>query len=145
MVDIFFSDSDRIAAKAIKLLTWSDWSHCGLIDVDNRTVIDSRFCAKGVTEYSLTDLYINYPKIKRFRLINHGEKALEAMRSQIGKPYDWTALIGNIGRRNWAENDSWFCSELVAWACLQEGRKLVNKDLWRITPQDLWQAITWAE
>lgn len=33
---------------------------------------------------------------------------------QIGKPYDEKAILGFVAGRNWAEEDSWFCSELVA-------------------------------
>lgn len=39
------------------------------------------------------------------------------LRSQIGKPYDWTAIISFlIWWRDWHEEDSWTCSELVAIA-----------------------------
>ena len=32
---------------------------------------------------------------------------------QIGKPYDKTAILGFIFGRDWREDDSWFCSELL--------------------------------
>lgn len=63
------------------------------------------------------------------------EKAVDAACSQVGKPYDWTAIAGLVMRRDWRETDSWFCSELVAWACEQAGTPLLRANrLNRITP-----------
>lgn len=36
------------------------------------------------------------------------------LRQQIGKPYDWRAIAGFFIARDWREEDSWFCSELIA-------------------------------
>jgi hypothetical protein len=35
---------------------------------------------------------------------------------QIGRPYDYEAIMGFIFNRDWRETDSWICSELVAAA-----------------------------
>jgi hypothetical protein len=57
----------------------------------------------------------------------------------VGKPYDLTALFGLLMRRDWQEEDRWFCSELVGWAFAQGGSPLFRADaLHRITPQNLW-------
>ncbi len=59
--------------------------------------------------------------------------------AQLGKPYDWPGVLGwGLRQRNWQQDDSWFCSELVAWAFLQAGHPLLRaEDAWRITPRDL--------
>ena len=55
--------------------------------------------------------------------------------TQLGKPYDFTAVLGIGLHRDWTETDSWFCSELAAWACLHAGVPLLRFDrLNRITP-----------
>lgn len=41
--------------------------------------------------------------------------------SQIGKPYDKTAIAAFVFGRNWMESDSWFCSELCAAALVAAG------------------------
>lgn len=41
--------------------------------------------------------------------------------AQCGKPYDEQGILGFIFGRNWRENDSWFCSELVGAALEQCG------------------------
>jgi hypothetical protein len=34
--------------------------------------------------------------------------------SQLGKPYDSRAILGFVSGRNWREQDSWICSELIS-------------------------------
>ena len=35
---------------------------------------------------------------------------------QLGKPYDWKCIAGFFSGRDWREDDSWICSELIARA-----------------------------
>lgn len=35
------------------------------------------------------------------------------------------------------EDDRWFCSELVVWSCAMAGHPIINKETWRVPPQDL--------
>jgi len=59
--------------------------------------------------------------------------------SQLGKLYDYTAILGLGFHRDWQEMDSWFCSELVAWAFDEAGLPLFRREvLHRVTPQHLW-------
>ncbi len=41
------------------------------------------------------------------------DAALAFLYAQIGKPYDMTAVFGFMLNRDWREDDSWFCSELI--------------------------------
>lgn len=41
--------------------------------------------------------------------------------SQIDKPYDSTAIVAFAFGRDWQEEDSWFCSELVAAGLCKSG------------------------
>ena len=67
------------------------------------------------------------------------QAVIAAAASQIGKPYDYTAILGLGLRRDWQEEDAWFCSELVAWAFQHAGDPLFRADcLRRVTPQHLW-------
>lgn len=64
------------------------------------------------------------------------------MASQIGKPYDMeviAALAAStvIGARDWRQDDSWICSELIAAAC--EAAAIFPKlaiDINHLTPRD---------
>ena len=67
------------------------------------------------------------------------EAVIAAIAAQIGKPYDYTAILGLGLHRDWQENDSWFCSELVAWGFNAAGHPLFRGEcVRRITPQHLW-------
>jgi cell wall-associated NlpC family hydrolase len=67
------------------------------------------------------------------------QAVIAAAASQIGKPYDYTAILGLGLRRDWQEEDAWFCSELVAWAFQHAGEPLFRAEcLRRVTPQHLW-------
>lgn len=134
---LVFADSDNVFGNIIKLLTWSQFCHVGILC--DKTVIDSRYLSKGVRETSLEEFYKLYKVVMVKELAVPAQPVIDAARTQIGKPYDWTAVLGIPFRRNWQEDDSWFCSELVAWAAKQVGSPIINKDLWRVTPQDLWQ------
>lgn len=61
------------------------------------------------------------------------------LRAQVGKKYDWRAIVSFFGSRDWQEPDSWFCSELMAAGLSACGffpqHMAVKFD--RITPRDL--------
>lgn len=141
MISVVFVDSDRVASKLIRWLTWSTVSHVGLLDRATGTVIDSRLGLGGVTEYPFEHLLRDYPRITVVDFPNVPDTALNYARSQVGKPYDWTALVSFLSHRNWQKDDKWFCSELVAWACLMSGHPLINKESWRVAPQDLLEVL----
>lgn len=49
----------------------------------------------------------------------------DALRSQVGKPYDERGIldfiIGSSRDRNWRDQSAWFCDELGAWAQEEAG------------------------
>ena len=65
--------------------------------------------------------------------------------NQVGKPYDTTAIWAfALGRsRDWREDDSWFCSELISCALEQAG---IIKSLYygasKVTPAELLMICT---
>lgn len=133
---ILLCRSRTIGSWLIRLVTWSDWSHVAVIDGEHaieavwprvRRVpladVMAQHTACEIVEFSCTDV----------------DAAIRAARSQIGKPYDLTALVGLLAHRDWQEDDRWFCSELAAWSFAQAGTPLFRHDaVHRITPQHLW-------
>lgn len=140
MIKLFFSDNHLPVSYAIKLLTWSEYSHVGFILNDN-VVLDSTFTAGGVKIRSFDEIKKHSSRILIREYPRISSDSINWAKSQIGKPYDFTAIIGIPFRRNWQEEDRWFCSELVAWACEKAGTPIVNKEKWRVTPQDELQAV----
>lgn len=133
---VLFCTSKLPGAALIRAITWSDWSHVALIDGEDaieatwpavRVAPLSEIIAKH-SAYCIVDMPCQDPSA-----------VLAAARSQLGKPYDLTALFGLLVRRDWQEPDRWFCSELVAWAFAQGGSPLFRPEaLYRVTPQHLW-------
>ena len=65
--------------------------------------------------------------------------------NQIGKPYDWRAILSfGLGERDWRAPDSWFCSELQAAALEAAGLLTMTPCLpvSRITPRDLFMLVS---
>jgi hypothetical protein len=74
---------------------------------------------------------------------NQEEVYYDFVRTQIGKPYDETAIAAFAVGRDWRAPDSWFCSELCAAATEESGLvppmiAPVNK----IAPDDLLLVIS---
>jgi uncharacterized protein YycO len=66
------------------------------------------------------------------------------LRAQLGKPYDWRAIVFFFGSRNWQEDDSWECIELLAAALAHCGLfpQQMTARFSRITPRDLYDLLT---
>lgn len=133
---VLFCTSKLPGALLIRTVTWSDWSHVAL--VDGEEVIEAVWPAVRAaplaeviaqhSAYVIVDLPCADPAA-----------AIAAARSQIGKPYDLTALFGLLTHRDWQEDDHWFCSELAAWSFDRAGSPLFRPQaMHRITPQHLW-------
>lgn len=117
----------------IQAVTWSRWNHAALeLDDGRQLAADS---SRGVQIYAPDP----ESEIARFQVKGLNlDDAAAAARAQLGKPYDWSAVIGIGLHRDWTEPDSWFCSELVAWACRAAGVDLLRFDrLNRVSPGQL--------
>jgi len=133
---LFSANCDPISA-VIRAATWSRWSHVSV--VDGGSVIEAaplhgvrRVSLGGVISQSDDWILIALPCANPAAVI-------AAAASQIGKPYDYTAILGLGLHRDWQEDDSWFCSELVAWGFNSAGQPLFRSEcMRRITPQHLW-------
>lgn len=144
-IRLIYSKSKLPLSPLIQMVTWSEWSHVGILVGD--TVIESTWSHGGVKETPL-DVFLERSSdwiVKEYQC--HSRQAIiDAARTQIGKPYDKTGLVGILMRdRNWQEDDSWFCSELIAWAFAAGGTPLfMLEDGYRITPQNiymLWSVV----
>ena len=144
-VFIILSRSYKPGSLAISAYTGCEWSHAGIYDMKKQTVIESTFTHNGVNECSIDEFMSRATHTKIISVKVKSRKAvLDAARSQIGKPYDWTALVGiMLKNRNWAEDDAWFCFELVAWTLSKGGSPYFKPlELRFITGKHLLERIT---
>ena len=135
-VKLLFCTSQKIGAVAIRAVTWSKYSHVALVDGDE--VIEATWPAVRVAPLSEVIAAHSAHVIVDLPCLSPAE-VIKAARSQVGKPYDYTAILGLGLRRDWQEEDAWFCSELVAWSFQHAGEPLFRAEcLRRVTPQHLW-------
>ncbi len=135
-VALLFSTTRSPFSWLIRAVTWSRWSHVSVVDGD--TIIEAH-ALHGVIRTPLAEAIAKASECELVRLPAGDPAAvIAAAVSQIGKPYDWTALIAWLLRRDWQEDDSWFCSELVAWAFGKGGSPLFRPGiLHRVTPEHI--------
>lgn len=99
------------------------WSHCGIV-TERNTVIEA-LAFKGVVETPAADFFSRYPVVE-FRNVACPDPAVGELwaRNQVGKGYDYAALLGLALRRgSWADDGRWHCSELVEAALVQAGKR----------------------
>ncbi len=141
-VRLVFSNSKLPLSPIIRLVTQLKtgkpcvWSHVGLVLTDeeklNNTalVIESTLAYKGVNLASLgafKQRAKNWCVVELKQEVAHFNEMVEIARSKLGKPYDFTGILGVGVNRDWQEPDSWFCSEDVSDTLKRSG--LVLKGL----------------
>lgn len=125
-----------MVSTAIRVATWSWASHVDFVLPSGRLLGATPGAGVSIRESADADA----DTVVRYEIRANKKQsasALASASSQIGRPYDYMGIFGLAVRRNWQEQDSWFCSELIAWACAQAGIQLLVGDFWRITPRDL--------
>lgn len=130
MIRIEFSRSSTVFARLVQGATWSRWSHVAIVHPHWNSRILSSVIGAGVGFEKAA------PPWQRQRFwVDAPPEVFDYAESQIGKPYDLMGAIGIALHRDWRSDDSWFCSELVAWAFEKAGVPLLRTDnIDRITP-----------
>jgi hypothetical protein len=130
LITLEFTKSKTLGARLIQSWTWCPYVHVQFVLGNKRL---AAFPGKGVL------IQPPSPDDETLQLeVDAPRHVVDVAMTQIGKPYDWTAILGIVAHRDWREDDSWICSELVAWAFETAGSPLLNaKHLNRITPRDL--------
>lgn len=136
---------DPIRIIGSKLIQWfgRGWaSHVdAVIQQNGETILIGTLPFKGVHKRSLIkDVYIKKQTIILSCTLEQEEKFNTFINAQVGKPYDWRSIISFvIPWRNWREDDSWFCSEIIAAGLEASGylKYPLSISNSKITPQDL--------
>jgi uncharacterized protein YycO len=135
---ILFCSSNTPLSWAIRLLTWSKHSHVAILAPNNETVYEATSPRVHKTTLAALKKYETTIQAVDFHLARP-EAAIAWLETQVGKPYDWTALLSFIVHRDWASPNKWFCSELAAMAWDKGGSPLFRRDaVFLISPGMLW-------
>lgn len=121
-----------IISRCIQIVTWGPKSHIALIKKSGET-IEAWHNPNGVKQ-SKTPWSLHTPNtvVALFELNYDGAEVWRRAEAEVGKPYDFRALLGFIPvLRLFHKNDptKWFCSELAAYACdinEAKGKSLFN-------------------
>ncbi|MGA3706574.1 YiiX/YebB-like N1pC/P60 family cysteine hydrolase [Ralstonia nicotianae] len=143
-VQLLFTTTNGPLSWAIRVCTWSAWSHVALVAGDQ--VIES-MPGYGVRRVSLAGAIQCADRHELATMpARDPARIIEAAAGQIGKPYDYEAIVGLGLHRDWQQADAWFCSELLAWSFHQAGEPLFRADcVRRVTPQHLWMLAPFGE
>lgn len=103
----------------IRAFEGGDAGHVGIQIGDE--VIDSAFWQRGVRKTSFEAWRSEHVIVGSVPVyLPKMDEANAWLHEQLGKPYDWTAILGFLAWRDWSEPESWYCSELAAgW--MQQG------------------------
>jgi len=137
-MQLIFSRRATLGSWLIRAFCWSRWSHVSVL-YERSHVVDATLTHGGVRLRRLAELLDEASAVEWVEVDLPDEAAASAfMAQQLGKRYDWTALVGIVLRADWADPSRWFCSELAAAAVQAGGRRLLREDLARVTPGLLW-------
>lgn len=117
----------------LRTVMWSKYSHAAILD--GCVVTDTTFWQGGVKQTDADTFFDKY-RIYETRDIYVDEPAArEWLLAQVGKKYDVTALLSWIVRRDWQEDDAWFCSELAEAVITKFGTPRFRESVSRVTPR----------
>ena len=128
----------------IRLWTWSKCSHCEFEFSDGMIIVAAmeagRVIATKNRKYRWEYVYdIPLTKKQEAKLRSWAE-------SQLGKPYDYTALAPfNVliprTKKQWKNDSQWMCSEFCAYGLELVGYKFFSDDFKKVKPSDLYKAV----
>ena len=137
-VQVLFTKHENISSWVIRAATMSPWSHVAVPHGDylvESVAFHGVRAAKIQDTLRLADSYV-FAEIKTPLT---QAQVFSACLSQVGKDYDYGAVLGMPFGRDWQEDDKWFCSELTEWGFVVNGAPNFSTDkMHRVTPRDIW-------
>ena len=125
-----------VLSRAIRWRTWSEYSHADWV-LDDGSVIEAW---KGGVRHVMNiqsqhtpgtevDLFtLNLTTVQKWAI-------QDFLIRQVGKPYDYGAILGFMTRAKSENSDKWFCSELIFTACQSAGVELLKRiPAWKVSP-----------
>jgi hypothetical protein len=147
-----FSTTPLWQSGLIRLMSHSRFSHVDAIIKPGfpgiEAITPKPYGLLGASDNGVMIRVPNYHVFKERRRItletDKADAIVDALVSQLGKPFDEEALHKaiDLNWRDWRDDGSWFCSELMMWALEEAGyfddEKYPPKvDKNRVTPADL--------
>ena len=140
-VRLLFSNSKLPLSPLIRAVTAlqtgkpAQWSHVALVITDEANLTNSSLIIESTLSHGGVNLAtaIDFKKRAKNWILVELEQEVEDFelmvaiaKSKLGKPYDYTGILGLGVNRDWQENDMWFCSEDVADTLKRSGLQLTG-------------------
>ena len=123
---IFTRAANPVADLAIRAFEGGSAGHVG-IALDEGGVIHATF-RHGVHAQTMAEFLADRIVVQEIPVFLPNQPAADAwLRAQLGKPYDWTGILGFLFWRDWQDDDAWWCSEAAAAWMLQGGASLAGR------------------
>jgi len=137
-----------MVSKAIRFFSWGIYSHAAICLPDEGYIIYESWDGVGVRQCkSISDGHKKGTRVDFFSLgVTEDQyiKIVDALRSQLGKKYDYWGVIRFIpffrafmGKPSKRTQPAWFCSIYACWALAKGDVYLLNKDAYKISPSDM--------
>lgn len=143
MIVLQFASEPRVGSAVIRWFSHGEFSHVDAVLPDGR-LLGARI--KGGVQIRAPSYLGSDARLRRVYIPQ--APAVEAgfyagLVQQIGKPYDWRAIIAFAAGRDWRADGAWFCSELQAFELERVGclPRLVLPHS-KLTPDDLYLVVT---
>jgi uncharacterized protein YycO len=129
-----------LVSRLIRWRTWSDISHtAAFVGATGDEVIEA--WEGSVRRQSWKVGHASGTRIEIYRVpctLDQRREFYNFLSGQIGKPYDYSGILGFMLRAKTESKDSWFCSELVFSAARAAGIDLLSRiEPYQVSPGDL--------
>lgn len=137
---VHFCKSNDVGGLIIRLFTFSRWNH---VAIEIGGIVYESVVAGGVRRVPARYFPRMWDESKTVKVaVDNPARLKQFLDGQVGKPYDWLAIVALPFRKSWHGKDKWFCSELVAEALIAGGSGTASRiKSYRVTPRDLWIAL----
>ena len=145
-----YARSNTLISWAIRLFTWSPYSHVAVLEPSGKWVNEARYpkCRRVRLQSFLRD---NSVVVSKAKPCSRPDLAIQWFREQTGYdpkypnveseglPYDTLGIFGFLFHRNWTSPDKWFCSEAETMCYMKGHHESYDADeVNRITPFLSW-------
>jgi len=111
-------------------MTWGEYSHTAIILSDTEIIEAWQGCNKVRVISSLSEGHTKGTPVDIYNIElteEEEERAVQFIRKQVGKKYDYFGILGFILRRGTQSQGKWFCSELCSATLNAAGVPLLKR------------------
>jgi len=139
-VTVHFCKSEDLGGRILRLFLMSKWNHVAIQVGDN---VYEAVSWGGVIRRPYRKFAAAWRRVSSVDIdVAESFPLIKFLDWQVGKPYDWKAILAFPFRGSWQSREAWFCSELVYEALMVGGGILPDRlPSNRVTPRDLWVAL----